>query len=149
MPQSQTLRGRRRSVPRNKINRQTIRWPPYKSDVDRLNQRLAQSEINASLQKQKSDELAGKLDATEADLQQERDLRSAKSEMGDLVAARSLHIVDVYDADTRTESGSGPSDGSSTSRASHSYFTRMIWMIRASLEGTWSSMCGAAKPESR
>jgi len=70
------------------------------SDVDRLNQRLAQSEINAGLQKQKSDELAAKLDATEADLQQERDLRSAKSEMGDLVAARSLHIVDVYDADT-------------------------------------------------
>jgi hypothetical protein len=70
------------------------------SDVDRLDQRLAQSEINASLQKQKSDELAAKLDATEADLQQERDLRSAKTEMGDLVAARSLHIVDVYDADT-------------------------------------------------
>jgi len=70
------------------------------SDLDRLNQRLAQSELNASLQKQKSDDLAAKLDTTETDLQQERDLRSAKSEMGDLVAARSLHIVDVYDADT-------------------------------------------------
>lgn len=69
------------------------------AQVDSLNQRLAQSQVKFEIQKQTSDELAAKLDATAADLQREHDLKSAKSEMGELVAARNLHIVDVYDAD--------------------------------------------------
>jgi hypothetical protein len=67
--------------------------------VGRLSQRLAESEVDLGIQKQTSDELSARLDATAADLQRERDLKSAKSEMGELVAARNLHIVDVYDAD--------------------------------------------------
>ncbi len=69
------------------------------AQVDRLNQRLAESDVNVAIQKQTSDELGARLDATSADLQRERDLKSAESEMGELVAARNLHIVDVYDAD--------------------------------------------------
>lgn len=69
------------------------------AQVGRLNQRLAESEVNLSIQKQTSDELSARLDATAADLQREQDLKSAKREMGELVAARNLHIVDVYDAD--------------------------------------------------
>jgi len=55
--------------------------------------------VKLETQKQTSDELAARLDATSADLQRELDLKSAKSELGELVAARNLHIVDVYDAD--------------------------------------------------
>ena len=69
------------------------------TQVDRLGQRLAAEEVSLELQKQTSKELSAKLDATSSDLQRERDLKSAKSELGDLVAARNLHIVDVYDAD--------------------------------------------------
>lgn len=69
------------------------------AQVDNLNQRLAQSQVKFEIQKQTSDELAARLDATTANLQQEQDVKSAKSEMGELVAARNLHIVDVYDAD--------------------------------------------------
>jgi hypothetical protein len=69
------------------------------AEVDRLNQRLGQSDVNLAIQKQTSDELGARLDSTSADLQREHDLKSAKSELGDLVAARNLHIVDVYDAD--------------------------------------------------
>ena len=69
------------------------------SEVHRLNQRLAESEINVGIQKQTTEELTAKLETTESDLQHERDLKSAKSEMGDVLAARNLHIVDVYDAD--------------------------------------------------
>ncbi len=69
--------------------------------VGRLNQRLTESEVGLGAQKQMAEELAGKLEATEADLRREQDLKSAKSELGDLVAARNLHIVDVYDADGR------------------------------------------------
>jgi hypothetical protein len=69
------------------------------ADVNRLSQRLAESEIKYGIQKQENADLSSKLTLTEADLQRERDLKSAKSEMGDLVAARNLHIVDVYDAD--------------------------------------------------
>jgi hypothetical protein len=70
------------------------------SEVDRLNQRMAQSEVKVAIQKQATEELTAKLETAEADVRRERDLKSAKSEMGDVVAARNLHIVDVYDADT-------------------------------------------------
>jgi predicted nucleic acid-binding Zn-ribbon protein len=69
------------------------------SQVDRLNQRLAESEVKLDVQRQASEEVSAKLESTTAELQRERDLKSAKTEMGDLVAARNLHIVDVYDAD--------------------------------------------------
>jgi hypothetical protein len=73
--------------------------PTLQAQVNRLSQQLADSEVNLRIQKQTSDELTARLEATAADLQRERDLESAKSEMGELVAARNLHIVDVYDAD--------------------------------------------------
>jgi hypothetical protein len=73
--------------------------PTLQAQVNRLSQQLADSEVNLRIQKQTSDELTARLDAAAADLQRERDLESAKSEMGELVAARNLHIVDVYDAD--------------------------------------------------
>jgi len=69
------------------------------NEVDRLNQSLAESEVKRTVQEQMVQELTSRLDATESDLQREYDLKSAKSELGDLVAARNLHIVDVYDAD--------------------------------------------------
>ncbi len=69
------------------------------SNVDRLNQQLAQSEIKLDVQKQNDEDLSTKLALTEDSLQKERDLKSATSQMGELVAARNLHIVDVYDAD--------------------------------------------------
>jgi hypothetical protein len=69
------------------------------AQVDRLSQRLAAEEVSLDNQKQASEELSAKLGSTSTDLQRERDLKSAKSELGDLVAARNLHIVDVYDAD--------------------------------------------------
>ncbi len=69
------------------------------TQVDRLNQRLAESEVKLDVQRQTSEEVGAKLESTTAELQRERDLKSAKTEMGDLVAARNLHIVDVYDAD--------------------------------------------------
>jgi hypothetical protein len=69
------------------------------ADVTRLDQRLGESEIKLGIQKQQNEELTSKLASTEADLQRERDLKSAKSEMGELAASRNLHIVDVYDAD--------------------------------------------------
>lgn len=69
------------------------------ADVSRLKQRLADSEVIAMAQKQANQELSSRLEKTATDLQLERDLKSAKLEMGDLAAARNLHIVDVYDAD--------------------------------------------------
>jgi sugar-specific transcriptional regulator TrmB len=69
------------------------------ADVNRLSQRLAESEIKFGIQKQENADLSSKLAFTESDLQRERDLKSAKSEMGELAASRNLHIVDVYDAD--------------------------------------------------
>jgi len=46
------------------------------------------------------EDLAAKLDTTEEELRRQNDLKSAKLELGDLVATRNLHIVDVYDADS-------------------------------------------------
>jgi len=69
------------------------------SRVETLSERYAESEAKLGVQKQMSADLAAKLDTTEDQLRRESDLRSAKLELGDLVAARNLHIVDVYDAD--------------------------------------------------
>lgn len=69
------------------------------TDMSRLSQRLAESELKFGIQQQENRELSSKLALTEADLQRERDLKSAKSQMGELAASRNLHIVDVYDAD--------------------------------------------------
>jgi hypothetical protein len=69
------------------------------SRVDGLNQRLAESEVKLDVQRQTSEEVSAKLETTTAELRREVDLKSAKSELGDVVAARNLHIVDVYDAD--------------------------------------------------
>jgi uncharacterized coiled-coil protein SlyX len=69
------------------------------AEVHRLNQRLAEAEINVGIQKQTTQDLTAKLEMTAGELQRERDLKSAKSELGDVLAARNLHIVDVYDAD--------------------------------------------------
>jgi len=65
-----------------------------------LSERLAESEVKLGIQKQMREDLAAKLDTTEEELRRHNDLKSAKLELGDLVATRNLHIVDVYDADS-------------------------------------------------
>jgi len=68
--------------------------------VEVLSERFAESEVKLGVQRQMTEDLAAKLDTTEEDLRRQNDLKSAKLELGDLVAARNLHIVDVYDADS-------------------------------------------------
>jgi len=70
------------------------------SRVETLGERYAESEVKLGVQRQMSEDLAAKLDTTEEELRRQNDLKSAKLELGDLVAARNLHIVDVYDADS-------------------------------------------------
>jgi len=70
------------------------------SRAEALSERLAESEVKVGIQKQMKEDLAAKLDTTEEELRRQNDLKSAKVELGDLVAARNLHIVDVYDADS-------------------------------------------------
>ena len=70
------------------------------SRAEALGERLAESEVKLGLQKQMREDLAAKLDTTEEELRRQNDLKSAKLELGDLVATRNLHIVDVYDADS-------------------------------------------------
>jgi hypothetical protein len=69
--------------------------------IERLNRRLADSDMKLAIQLQTSEELAAKLESTENELQRTRDLSAAKNEAGELVAARNLHIIDVYDADNK------------------------------------------------
>jgi hypothetical protein len=70
------------------------------SRVEVLSARFTESEVKLGVQRQMSEDLAAKLDTTEEELRRQNDLKSAKLELGDLVAARNLHIVDVYDADS-------------------------------------------------
>jgi len=70
------------------------------SRAEALSERLAESDVKLGIQKQMREDLAAKLDTTEEELHRQNDLRSAKLELGDLVATRNLHIVDVYDADS-------------------------------------------------
>ena len=68
--------------------------------VEVLSERFEESEVKLGVQRQMSEDLAAKLDTTEEELRRQNDLKSAKLELSDLVAARNLHIVDVYDADS-------------------------------------------------
>src|SRR6266699_3029660 len=69
------------------------------SEVEKLRWQVDDAKTKLTAQQNESEQLRTKLELTEPGLQRELDLKSAKTEMGDLVAARNLHIVDVYDAD--------------------------------------------------
>jgi hypothetical protein len=69
------------------------------TEVETLRHQFAEANAKLTTQQAENDDLRNKLDRTEANLQEQLNLRSAKSDTGELVAARNLHIVDVYDAD--------------------------------------------------
>jgi predicted nucleic acid-binding Zn-ribbon protein len=68
-------------------------------ELEKLRWQLDDAKTKFAAQQNESERLRAKLEETESSLQRELDLKSAKTEMGDLAAARNLHIVDVYDAD--------------------------------------------------
>jgi hypothetical protein len=69
------------------------------SEIAKLRWHLQASEAKVAEQEKQSDALTKELEQAESELRRESDVRSAKQEIGDLVAARNLHIIDVYDAD--------------------------------------------------
>jgi hypothetical protein len=71
------------------------------AEVEKLRWQLEASDSKLSAQQKQSDELKAKLERTESELQHEAELKSARLEIGDLVAARNLHIIDVYDGDNK------------------------------------------------
>jgi predicted nucleic acid-binding Zn-ribbon protein len=70
-------------------------------EVETLRSQLDQTEAKLTAQRLESQGLRTKLEETESNLQREQDQKSARSQIGDLVAARNLHIVDVYDANSK------------------------------------------------
>jgi predicted nucleic acid-binding Zn-ribbon protein len=68
-------------------------------ELDKLRWQLIASEAELTAQQNESEDLKSKLEGAESDLQRASDLKSASAQIGDLVAARNLHIIDVYDAD--------------------------------------------------
>jgi hypothetical protein len=68
-------------------------------EVDKLRWKLIDSDAALSAQKTQSEDLRAKLEAADSELQREDELKSAGGQINDLVAARNLHIIDVYDAD--------------------------------------------------
>jgi predicted nucleic acid-binding Zn-ribbon protein len=70
------------------------------NEVERLRFALDDSKANLNAEQSRSADLRAKLDQTNSDLLREQNLRDAKNQIGDLVAARNLHIVDVYDTDS-------------------------------------------------
>jgi uncharacterized coiled-coil protein SlyX len=115
------------------------------SEVHRLNQRLAEAEINVGIQKQTSQDLTAKLEMTSEELRRERDLKSAKNELGDVLAARNLHIV-MCTTRTGAASGNVPSAGFSTSRANPWCFMLTTWKTLTNSRPTWFFTFGADKP---
>jgi predicted nucleic acid-binding Zn-ribbon protein len=70
-----------------------------RNEVDSLRKQSDAATAKLASEQKDTEYLRSKLELTEANLQQEMALKDAKSQMGDLVAARNLHIVDVYDSD--------------------------------------------------
>jgi hypothetical protein len=83
----------------NGAQEEGVQIASLQKEVTRLRTEFDESIFKITAQQHENDELRSKLETTEANLQQESNLKDAKSQMGELVAARNLHIVDVYDAD--------------------------------------------------
>jgi hypothetical protein len=81
----------------NEVERNQV--TSLQTEVDQLRLRLAESEFTLAAQKHGADELSTKLELTEAELHREQELKSATSQFEDVLGARNLHIVDVYDAE--------------------------------------------------
>lgn len=94
LPQAQTT-AQETSIVQESKTRVTL----LESETERLRQRLADSETALALQQRTTQEVSEKLQLAEMNLQRELSLKDAKNQMGELVAARNLHIVDVFDAD--------------------------------------------------
>jgi len=75
------------------------------SRAEALSERLAESEVKTWHSETDEGGSAAKLDTTEEELAVQNDLKSAKLELGDLVATRNLHIV-MFTMRIRT--GNGP-----------------------------------------
>jgi hypothetical protein len=80
-------------------NEQEMQVATLQKEVARLRSEFDDAILKITAQQHENDDLRSKLEITEANLRQEVGLKDAKSQMGELVAARNLHIVDVYDAD--------------------------------------------------
>lgn len=78
--------------------RANIQIATLQSEVERLRMQSENSATKLAAEQSENLDLSARLGMTEVSLQREHDLESAKREMGDLIAARNLHIVDVYDA---------------------------------------------------
>jgi hypothetical protein len=69
------------------------------SELELTKRRLTQSDATLIAQQQATQESNSKLAATERELQKQEDTQTARSEIGDLISARNLHIVDVHDTE--------------------------------------------------
>lgn len=72
-----------------------------KSEIDALRVKLSQQEAETISDRLQAADLQRKLKDTENLLEQHRSLLAAGKDIRDLMGARSLHIVDVYDLDTK------------------------------------------------
>jgi hypothetical protein len=70
-------------------------------DNERLRGQLDDSKSKLAAQQRETDSVSARLEATEGDLDREREMGTAGGGIGELVAARNLHIIDVYDSDNK------------------------------------------------
>ena len=70
-----------------------------KSELELAQQKQSETEAILVVQEQVAQDANARLAKANLDLQREHELVSARSEIGDLISARNLHIVDVHDAE--------------------------------------------------
>lgn len=70
-----------------------------RKERDALRQKLAEKETLLALRERRTQEIENELQAARNGMQAEYNQRVAKGQLSELVTARNLHIVDVYDAD--------------------------------------------------
>ena len=70
-----------------------------KSELELAQQKQSETETILIAQEQDTQDANARLAKANLDLEREHDLVSARSEIGDLISARNLHIVDVHDAE--------------------------------------------------
>jgi hypothetical protein len=70
-----------------------------KKENESLNRKFAQTEALLAAQEHRTQELQTELEAAQSSVRDQDDVRLAAGQLGEMVTAKNLHIVDVYDTD--------------------------------------------------
>lgn len=83
----------------DETKRNAVLLAQAQGELDKMNSQKSNTLADLAMEKRNVDELSSRLKAQTESLDREKELLTAGRDITDLMGARSLHVVDVYDGD--------------------------------------------------